>query len=157
MRIVLPWPDKRLSPNARIHWRAKAPVKVKARADATLATYAALDCGVRDVRQRMAGDEPIPMTITFYPPDNRRRDRDNAQASLKHAMDGIADALGVDDYRFRPHYVFADAEKPGKIEVVIPAPAVAFDPAKGQNESGPSECGNTQPEPDQSDEVTSNG
>ena len=119
MRVILPWPDKRLSPNARIHWRAKAPVKMKARADATLATYAALDCGVRDVRQRFAGEAPIAITITFHPPDKRRRDRDNAQASLKHALDGIADALGVDDYRFRPTYVFAEPEKPGRVEVVL--------------------------------------
>ena len=30
----------------------------------------------------------------------RRRDRDNAMASLKAALDGIAEALGVDDSRF---------------------------------------------------------
>jgi len=117
--IVLPWPDRRLSPNARVNWRAKAAPKKKARADAALATYAALDRGLRDVRAEMAGDDPIPLTIRFYPPDARRRDRDNAQASLKHALDGIADALAVDDYRFRPMYEFADPVAPGRVEVEL--------------------------------------
>lgn len=67
----------------------------------------------------MKGDAPIALHITFYPPDKRRRDRDNAQASLKHHLDGIADALGVDDYRFRPTYDFAEPEKPGRVEVKI--------------------------------------
>lgn len=119
MKITLPWPDRRLSPNARIHWRSKLSPKKKARADAALATYSALGCGVREVRTAFAGDAPIPLTIRFYPPDARRRDRDNAQASLKHALDGIADALGVDDYRFRPTYEFAAPEKPGRVEVTI--------------------------------------
>lgn len=152
MRIVLPWPDKRLSPNARVHWRAKAPVKVKARADATLATYAALECGLRDVRQALSGEGPLPVTVTFYPPDRRHRDDDNMIGAFKSLRDGIADALGVNDRRFRPQYVFADPVKPGKIEVVFPskndAAAVASRAAEAQNENGPSECGNTQPEPD---------
>lgn len=120
MKIVLPWPDRRLSPNARVNWRAKAGPKKKARADATIATYGALDRGLRDVRAALSGEHPIPLTIRFYPPDARRRDRDNAQASLKHALDGIADALAVDDYRFRPTYEFAAPEAPGRVEVTFP-------------------------------------
>ena len=37
MKITLPWPDKRLSPNARLHWRPKAALTAKARADSLLA------------------------------------------------------------------------------------------------------------------------
>ena len=119
MKITLPWPDKRLSPNARVHWRAKAGPKKQARSDATIATYGALGCGLRDIRARLAGKAPIPLTITFTPPDARRRDRDNMQGSAKHLLDGIADALGVDDYRFRPSYEFADPEAPGRVVVEI--------------------------------------
>jgi hypothetical protein len=57
------------------------------------------------------------MTITFYPPDHRHRDDDNMVGSFKSYRDGIADALGVNDRRFRPRYVFADPEKPGRVEV----------------------------------------
>ena len=53
---------------------------------------------------RQDDDGPIPVRITFYPPDARRRDDDNMIGSFRAARDGIADALGVDDRRFRPHY-----------------------------------------------------
>lgn len=115
--IVLPWPDRRLSPNARQHWRALAAVKKQARADAcTLATVA---ISLRDKRAIHDMDGRIPLTISFYPPDARHRDDDNMVASFKALRDGIADALGVDDRRFRPFYQFMDPEKPGRVEVVI--------------------------------------
>jgi crossover junction endodeoxyribonuclease RusA len=119
MLIVLPGPGARLNPNARVHWRARAPITKKARIDATLATYAALRCGLRELRQALADDAPIALTITFYPPDARRRDDDNMIASFKASRDGIAQALGVDDRRFQPHYVFAEPEAPGRVEVVL--------------------------------------
>ena len=40
---------------------------------------------------------PLDLDITFHPPDNRRRDLDNMLASIKSGLDGISDALGVDD------------------------------------------------------------
>lgn len=114
--IVLPWPDKRLSPNARLHWAAKNATRAKARQDGTNATYAAAG-GLRELRARFAGDGLIPITITFYPPDRRHRDDDNMVGSFKSYRDGIADALGVNDRRFRPVYVFAEPAKPGRVEV----------------------------------------
>jgi crossover junction endodeoxyribonuclease RusA len=117
--VTLPWPDRRLSPNARIHWRAKAPVTAQARADAAKATMAAVNGGMREVRAALAGDSKIEMTVTFYPPDRRHRDDDGMISAFKAARDGIADALGVNDCRFRPHYVFAEPEKPGRIEVKL--------------------------------------
>lgn len=122
MKITLPWPDKRLSPNARLHWRALAPAKVLAKTDAFVATLQAAEAlGLASVRGHYDNDAPIPLTITFYPPDGRRRDRDNMQSSLKHALDGVADALHVNDYRFRPTYAFAEPEKPGRVEVELAA------------------------------------
>lgn len=35
-------------------------------------------------------------------PDRRARDRDNLLAASKPSLDGIADALGVNDARFNP-------------------------------------------------------
>lgn len=119
MLIALPWPDARLSPNARVHWSARTGVKAKARADARIATFAALGCDLRELRQALAGDAPIALTITFHPPDARHRDDDNMIASFKASRDGIADALGVDDRRFRPHYVFSEPEAPGRVEVEL--------------------------------------
>lgn len=115
--ITLPWPDAKLSPNARVHHMALYRVKAKAKDDAWVLTREALPS--KADRAPYAGDAPIPLTITFHPPDKRRRDRDNMQYMLKAALDGIALGLEVDDYRFHPTYRFADPCKSGKVEVTI--------------------------------------
>lgn len=115
MLISLPWPDKTLSPNARNHWAKTAKAKKLARLEACLLVKSQLPF---KERQSIAqGDDKIACKITFYPPDNRRRDDDNMVSSFKAARDGLADALGIDDRRLRPHYFFEDAEKPGRVEV----------------------------------------
>lgn len=119
MRVVLPWPDRKLSPNARVHWAVKAAAKKKARRDAAYAAYDAMPSGAREVRQCFAGSKAIGFQVTFYPPDARHRDDDNMVGSLKAARDGIADALGVDDRRFSASYNFAEPCKPGRVEVVL--------------------------------------
>lgn len=68
---------------------------------------------------KLPAEGRIPITITFHPPDNRRRDRDNMQASLKYGLDQVARTLGVDDYRFDPTYRFADPIKGGKVLVSL--------------------------------------
>lgn len=114
--IVLPWPDKRLSPNARLHWKAKIGPRQDARRRAGWLTVTAKDFhSIKALARNNEG--PIAVKITFYPPDHRLRDDDNMIGSFKAWRDGIADALGVDDRRFRPHYFFAEPEKPGRVEV----------------------------------------
>lgn len=116
MKIVLPFPDRRLSPNARLHWRARLKPKQIAKTSAWAATVATP--GFYETRRALGeGEGPIAVQIRFYPPDNRRRDDDNIIASFKAARDGVADALGVDDRRFRPHYFFEDPAAPGRVEV----------------------------------------
>lgn len=118
MIITLPWPDKRLSPNARLHWRAKHAAKAPAKAGAWMLAKATP--GFRDACKSLQGDDsPIPMAIRFYPPDRRHRDDDNMIGAFKSARDGIADALGVNDRRFRPVYYFETPEKPGRVEVEL--------------------------------------
>jgi crossover junction endodeoxyribonuclease RusA len=117
--VTLPWPHKDLSPNSRKHWRGKAPIKAKAREDAAYAAFQAMSGGVREERIRFAGDGPIPVDVYFYPPDRRHRDDDNMIGAMKAARDGLADALGVNDRRFRPNYHFCEPVKPGRIEVVL--------------------------------------
>jgi hypothetical protein len=43
----------------------------------------------------------LQVDLTFIEPDRRPRDIDNLLASCKGLLDGIADALGVDDRCFR--------------------------------------------------------
>lgn len=118
MNITLPWPDRKLSPNARLHWRAKVGPKQDAKRQAAWLTAAAP--GYREVRSALASTEgKIPVKVTFYPPDRRHRDDDNMVGSFKSWRDGIADALHIDDRRFQPEYHFADPERPGRIEVAL--------------------------------------
>lgn len=93
MNIVLPWPPKALSPNARQHWAALANAK---RAYRRACAWQAAEQGVRHTPA-----EKIAMSLVFVPPDRRRRDWDNLIASMKAGLDGLADVLGVDDSRFR--------------------------------------------------------
>ena len=92
IEIKLPLPDRRLSPNARTHWRSKAAATKALR-------QAARDAAAIAMRST---DEPLPMgaakvTVTYRVADRRRRDRDNLLAMLKAAFDGIADAGLVED------------------------------------------------------------
>lgn len=91
--IELPWPDRRLHPNARIHHMEKARVAKQSREDAA---WWAKHAGVKPIKA-----DALSVTIIFYPPDNRRRDVDGMLASLKPALDGIADIIGVDDSKWQ--------------------------------------------------------
>jgi Holliday junction resolvase RusA-like endonuclease len=119
--INLPWPDRGLSPNARSgHWAVAARLKRNAREDTAMLVRAELGPDVKAIGARLAAAGSIPIEVRFYPPDRRRRDDDNMVASFKAARDGLADALGVDDRKFRPRYVIADPEKPGRVEITLP-------------------------------------
>jgi crossover junction endodeoxyribonuclease RusA len=117
VKLTLPWPDKRLSPNARVHFRELARVKKSAREESAWETVMQLSPTTRGAIALES--ERIPMVVTFFPPDRRQRDDDNAIAAFKSLRDGIADALKVDDRRFRPEYHFADPEAPGRVEVAF--------------------------------------
>lgn len=114
MRVVLPWPPKQLTPNfkRRKHWAVYRPFIKQYREDCAWLTKAA--------RVRVAaGDVPILLNITFYPPDRRRRDDDGIIGAFKHGRDGVADGMGVDDHWFKPTYAFADPVKGGMVVVEV--------------------------------------
>lgn len=110
--ITMPWPPKALSPNARVHWskRSKA-VKAYRHACWALAKQAGLQA---------LPDGELHLWITFFPPDRRHRDDDNMIAAFKSGRDGLADALGVDDKRFRIHPWVSD-QTGGVVKVRITA------------------------------------
>lgn len=112
MQITFDWPVGKLSPNARVHWSKKAKAVKSYR---TSCAWAARAAGVKSI----VADGEVAMTITFYPPDNRRRDRDNMIAAFKSGLDGLSDAMGVDDSLFVPTYRVGPAMKPGRIVVTL--------------------------------------
>lgn len=107
--ILLPWFERALHPNARVHHYVLAKKKSEAR---ELAFALASDC---------TGfvEAPISVTILVTPPDKRRRDLLDCGSALKAALDGISDAIGVDDRFFYPFKLdWGDGEK-GTILVIL--------------------------------------
>ena len=95
IEITLPWPDKRLSPNSRCHWREKAEAAHLARWDGGYLTH---EVKVSTVEWYVGGlPYKIVSSYTFHPPDRRKRDIDNALAMMKPYQDGVCAALGIDD------------------------------------------------------------
>lgn len=90
--IRLPWPDGCLWPNSRVDRRTASGTRKRYRQAAAWATVAA---GFRNVAWSRAH-----LVITFCPPDARRRDMDNMLAAIKSGLDGISEAIGMDDSRF---------------------------------------------------------
>lgn len=99
--VVFPWPPKELSPNARLHFMKVARVKKQYRAACRVLALAA---GVN----AMAGTDRLHVELTFYPPDRRPRDQDNMLAAMKSGLDGLADAIGLDDRKFKTTFQVAD-------------------------------------------------
>lgn len=97
IRVTLDYPDKRLSQNARIHWAVRSKITKAARQEAHWTVkYEAERAGVSlDQLPR-----PVPIQVFVFPPDRRRRDLQNVIGALKASMDGVSDALGVDDAFF---------------------------------------------------------
>ncbi len=90
--MSLPWPCKRLSPNARVHWSALAAAKKKAKEYAFYSARADLPA---------ISGVSVKVRYTFCPPSKRRYDLDNLVASMKAAADGIAMAIKIDDSKWQ--------------------------------------------------------
>lgn len=99
MEIVVPWPDKRLSPNRSNgrFWGAVSKLRLEARER----SKELANIYKHDVENCYEGGS-IELHIVFYEPNKRRRDIDGMLSGLKPTLDGIADGFGVDDYQFGP-------------------------------------------------------
>lgn len=111
MKVLLPWPPRELSPNARVHWARKAKIAKAYRGQAW-----ALAVDAWGFRQWV---DSASFAITFNPPDNRARDLDNMLASMKSALDGIARAIGVDDSKWAISIRKGEVVKGGQVVVEI--------------------------------------
>lgn len=122
MTVTLTIPDRCLSPNARAHWAVRSKAAKRLHAVAFCETMDVLhDLTIQGgtiTRCDFRSAEPIGVRCRWSFRDRRRRDADNLLASLKHAFDGIAEALGVDDRLFVhwPADIGYDRERP-RVEV----------------------------------------
>lgn len=107
LRCRLPWPEKELSPNARIHWAPKGKIVRQYR-----------DTCYWQALSQLGSAPPVPLgplrlTLEFAPPNNRSYDRDNLLARMKAGLDGLSDALQINDRRFATLVVRTVAPAPG--------------------------------------------
>lgn len=112
--IELPIPPRCLSPNGRAHWRVK---------------HAAAK-GQKEHAWALAKGHPeLPATpwkaahvhVAFYDKQKCGRDEDNARASLKYALDGIAAAGVVEndkDFRTGQTKMLIDKDNP-RVEIGV--------------------------------------
>lgn len=97
LTITLPWPDSMLFPNRRRgSFRKFQPFIEAAREIGYYAAKEALGRNTMNISAR------TPVKLLFVMPDKRNRDSDGLHGAVKHHLDGIARALGVDDKVFRP-------------------------------------------------------
>ena len=102
MTIILRIPPKSLSPNGRTHWASKQKVTREARGQAKLTTL--------NLLRGHEPPKPIAYSIHYYWPATHRDD-DNAIASCKAYMDGICEALRMDDRNIRFRTLTHDSDK----------------------------------------------
>jgi crossover junction endodeoxyribonuclease RusA len=111
--LSLPWPDRRLSPNARIDRRAKAGAVSAARELAYLSALEVIgNCGP------VALDGELQIKLMFYPPDKRRCDLDNMHGMCKAYQDGLCQALGIDDSRIVRAEMTRNRQRPGGLVIM---------------------------------------
>lgn len=111
--VTLPWPPAACSPNQRVHWSKKAKATKRYRAECHLLT--------KQAGMAAPAGELLVM-MEFVPPDSRRRDLDNLLSSCKGLLDGIADALKVNDCNFVPQLRMSkETTKGGAVRVRIQA------------------------------------
>lgn len=113
LELVLPWPSKDLSPNGRVHWRAKAKATKAARQTAVVLAFEA------GWREAWLPEGRLHLWIDCYQaPGKKLPDDDNMIGRCKAYRDGIAQVLGIDDKRFISHPFVSDERRPGG-QVVI--------------------------------------
>ena len=102
INVTLPWPPAECSPNSRAHWRKRHDIVTAGKYIAYHATLRTLDeMGILVINDLGFWLKKLQATYEFCPPDKRRRDLDNFQARCKPYLDGICDALGIDDSQIK--------------------------------------------------------
>jgi len=114
--VTLPFPDRRLNPNNSKgrHWAATVALRKAARVGAAQLTREAA------IAPQFEPGQELSLVITFVQPDRRARDRDNLLAACKPMLDGVADALDVNDSQFEPVTIRREyGKKPGAVLIEI--------------------------------------
>jgi crossover junction endodeoxyribonuclease RusA len=100
--VELSFPDPALMQNRSTgrHWTYTHGEKTAQRQEAYLLTRQAMTAAGFYADAGAA----YRIEMEFIPSDKRRRDVSNLHAACKAALDGIAEAMGVDDFQFKDHH-----------------------------------------------------
>lgn len=96
VEITLPWPPAVLSANSRASRFERAGAISDARLEALLLAEK------NGLHLMKLPDGPLGTILTFHFPNDRRRDADNCLGMMKAALDGLCEALEIDDARLWP-------------------------------------------------------
>ena len=104
LKLTFPYPPSELNPNKRLHWAQKVKLKNQQK-----------DLGFA-LASRYADEfldaKSVALSFVFYADSKRGYDLDNALASCKSLLDGIAQGININDKKFRP--ITIDRGKPDK-------------------------------------------
>lgn len=119
LTVTMPLPSPLLTPNLRLHWAARARHTKQQREDA--AWYVAV-CGLPHTAighlSQFTGR--VRLDVTVRPrPRMKQLDADNCWSALKATLDGIADALDIDDKRFILGTLVWSAARTGELFVTL--------------------------------------
>ena len=124
--LRLAWPTKPLWANSRVHWAKRSKAVAAYRREAYC-------LALEQPAVKLKLSRPL-LTFTFHPPDNRRRDIHNMPHTMKATIDGIADAMGVDDQHFLCRWpgVFAKPVTDGCVLIEVKATPREIDTENGE-------------------------
>jgi len=110
--VKFDWPPKVLNPNQKKHWAVKAK--------AAKSFKNSCFCLAKKAIGQIKTAERLHLFIDFYPPDKRLRDADNCVAMMKSGLDGLADAMQVNDRQFIIHpFIKDDTGGFVKIKIIV--------------------------------------
>lgn len=98
MIIELSYPKSELMPNRKngSHWAKTVAIKKEVLKEAYIITLQAR------LKQQITLTDTVALKINFMQSDKRKRDLDNLLSASKSCIDGIAQALQIDDKQFQP-------------------------------------------------------
>lgn len=116
IRVELPYPAKILWPNGRGHWAAKAKQTGIHRFMANGMTRMAVQAGA-SIDETL---RPVPVKLIVHPKaKGPLPDADNCAAAIKAYLDGIAEALKVNDKIFGAPVVSYNALRTGNFVIEV--------------------------------------
>ena len=123
IEITLPWPDKRLNPNARVHWRKKAVAVKEAK---EMAYFTPISYPAKFFAAVTPSMYEWEAKYIFYQPDKRKRDIDNCLSMMKPYQDGVCSAMQIDDSRIKRTILeWGEVVKGGKVVLTLEEMRVA--------------------------------